>query len=497
MSLPVHTVEEVRAAESLLLARLPDGALMQRAAFGLAVEVAGLLARRRGRVTGARVVVVAGAGNNGGDGIYAGVELARRGAQVTVCRVASSLHEGARRALEAAGGTVVAAGTPQAGAAIAAADLVVDAVIGIGGSGGLRAPAAAAFADISAPVVAVDLPSGVDANTGAVPGDAVRADLTVTFGSLKPGLLLAPGCERTGDVALVDIGLAEVLPEPSVRTLEATDVARWLPRPAAADYKYSRGIATLVVGSAEYPGAALLAAAGARASDVGMVQLVGPASAAVASRYPDVVFGSPRERATTVAAGCGLGRDEGAAAALSAVITTSVPLLLDADALHILDRVALRERAAANLITVLTPHEGEFRALGFDPAGDRLTAARAAARELGCVVVLKGPGTVIAAPTGAAYIDTAGTSALATAGTGDVLAGLGAGLLASAAARGAVHSVDDAAACMAAAVWLHGHAGRAASAEGAVRATDVAAMLPECVARLRSPSEHAPDRSDL
>ncbi len=197
-----YSVETVRAAERELMARLPEGALMQRAAAGLAVACAELL----GRVYGSRVVLLVGSGDNGGDALYAGARLARRGAGVVAVLLSPDrAHQGGLGALRAAGGRV----SDDASRDIARADLVVDGIVGIGGRGGLRPEAArlARAAWESAPVVAVDLPSGVDADSGEVRGEAVRADATVTFGAYKPGLLIDPARERAGALRLVDIGL--------------------------------------------------------------------------------------------------------------------------------------------------------------------------------------------------------------------------------------------------------------------------------------------------
>lgn len=207
-----HTVSVVREAERALMARVPDGALMRRAAFGLAAECARLLPR----VYGARIVLMVGGGDNGGDALYAGAELAARGAAVRALLAGRGVHEGGAAALRAAGGRIRRfTGAPDEEADLLGADLVVDGLLGIGGRGGLREPHAALAllsASAPAPVVAVDLPSGVDADTGEVAGPAVRAEATVTFGTHKPGLFVDPGAERAGRVHLVDIGLSPELP---------------------------------------------------------------------------------------------------------------------------------------------------------------------------------------------------------------------------------------------------------------------------------------------
>ena len=219
----------VRAAEHALMATVPPGALMQRAAAGLAAVCAGLA----GKVYGARIVVLAGSGDNGGDALYAGARLARRGARVTAVAAGGRIHDGGTAALRAAGGRVTGPDAPDLPALIASADLVLDGLLGIGGRGGLREPypalaglAARAGNGPGGPlVVAVDLPSGIDADTGAVDGAAVRADVTVTFGTWKPGLLIDPGAGHAGVVELVDIGLGPYLPAPAVAGFQAADVA--------------------------------------------------------------------------------------------------------------------------------------------------------------------------------------------------------------------------------------------------------------------------------
>ena len=219
-----HEVAKVRAAEGALMAVLPEGALMQRAAFGLASVCARLLEQPYG----ARVVVLAGSGDNGGDALYAGALLARRGAAVHAITAGSRTHPGGAGALRAAGGSAarpVRAPVPEL---IAQADLIVDGMLGIGGRGGLREPYAALAGQAAgsrAIVVATDLPSGIDADTGVVDGPAVQADVTVTFGTWKPGLLVDPGAGHAGVTELIDIGLAPHLDAPDLVALQSADVA--------------------------------------------------------------------------------------------------------------------------------------------------------------------------------------------------------------------------------------------------------------------------------
>jgi hydroxyethylthiazole kinase-like uncharacterized protein yjeF len=504
-----YSVSQVRAAEAALFALVPEGALMQRAAAGLAAVCTDLLHAGAGGVYGARVVILAGTGDNGGDALYAGERLARRGAAVTAVQAGARLHAEAARALAAAGGRIVSVAPPRDPAAttvalqagrdgqpgpsdvspaaaggagdghqdrydagdevrrvIGHADLIVDGMLGIGGKGGLREPYATlaqlAANARNATTVAVDLPSGIDADTGAVAGPAVRADVTVTFGALKPGLLIDPGAGHAGVVEFVDIGLGPHLDgTPQASAPQGHDIAALLPRPTAESDKYRRGVLGLLVGSDRYTGAALLATGGAVRGGAGMVRLVTFPGAAAAVRpvHPEVIItelaretgtrsGSAglelqgghsqfpqdvgRVQAWTV--GSGMGTDDEAARRLAAVLATSLPVLIDADALTLLARH--RELLPRPAPTLLTPHAGELgRLLDADPAdieARRLEYARRAASELGACVLLKGSTTVVAAPgeLDPVLVNTTGTPWLATAGTGDVLAGLAGALLA-------------------------------------------------------------------
>jgi hydroxyethylthiazole kinase-like uncharacterized protein yjeF len=478
-----HDVATVRAAEHALMATVPPGALMQRAAAGLAAVCAGLA----GKVYGARIVVLAGSGDNGGDALYAGARLARRGARVTAVAAGDRVHEGGTAALRAAGGRVTGPDAPDLPAAVAGADLVLDGLLGIGGRGGLREPYSTLAGLVARAgdgpgrprplVVAVDLPSGIDADTGVVDGPAVRADVTVTFGTWKPGLLIDPGADHTGVAELVDIGLGPYLPPPAVAGFQAADVAALLPQPPGDSDKYRRGVLGVVAGSDRFTGAAALAVGGALRGGAGMVRLVsaGPAVAVVRLHWPEALTlatgdgsraGHEIETAGRVqawVAGPGMGTDEAARDRLAAVLSTELPVLVDADGLTLI--AAERGLLARAAPTLLTPHAGELaRLLGADPAqvaARRLEHARAAAAELGATVLLKGSTTVIApAGGGEVLVNSTGTSWLATAGTGDVLSGLAGALLAQGLA------VTEAAA---AAAFLHGLAARRAAA-GAVSA---------------------------
>ncbi|MFJ6719465.1 MULTISPECIES: NAD(P)H-hydrate dehydratase [unclassified Streptomyces] len=458
-----YSVETVRAAERELMARLPEGALMRRAAAGLAAVCAGLLPR----VYGARIVLLVGPGDNGGDALYAGARLARRGAGVTAVPMdPERVHPGGLAALLRAGGRV-------APAVPGRADLVVDGLLGIGGRGGLR-PAGAALAERIPPgavVVAADLPSGVDADTGEVAGAAVRADVTVTFGAYKPGLLIDPGASRAGAVRLVDIGLT--LPAADAEALQHADVAALLPEPGPASDKYRRGVVGVVAGSARYPGAAVLAVAGALRGGAGAVRYVGPAAVgeAVLARYPETLIGRGRVQAWVV--GPGLGDER-----VPEVLADPVPVLVDADGLRGLDPGALRARTAP---TLLTPHAGEAAALlgvrREEVEAGRLAAVRALAERYGATVLLKGSTTLVC-DGGVVRVNPTGTPWLATAGSGDVLSGLAGSLLA------AGLSAPDAASV---AAYLHGLAARRAASGAPLLAHEVAEALPSAWRDTRTP----------
>ncbi|MEU3396267.1 NAD(P)H-hydrate dehydratase [Streptomyces filamentosus] len=479
-----HSVETVRAAEAALMARLPEGALMLRAAAGLAAVCCSLLGK--GRVYGSRVVLLVGSGDNGGDALHAGARLARRGAGVTAVLLGARAHGAGLAAFRAAGGHV----TEDPYEALAAADLVLDGITGIGGRGGLRpeaVPVARAARGSDAVVVAVDLPSGVDADTGEVTGEALRADVTVTFGTYKPGLLVDPAREYAGVLRLVDIGIGPQLPPvPELEALQHQDVARLLPAPGAESDKYRRGVLGVVAGSERYPGAAVLAVAGALRGGAGAVRYTGPAREAVIAAHPEtLVHPGPPEKAGRVqawAVGPGLGDGPGARVAVTEVLAADVPVLVDADGLRHVTPEAVRGRSAP---TLLTPHAGEAAALlgtaREDVEARRLAAVRELAGRYGATVLLKGSTTLVCGPggTGPVRVNPTGTPWLATAGSGDVLSGLAGSLLAA--------GLDplDAASC---AAYLHGLAARrAAAGSGPITATEVADALRAAWQDVREP----------
>jgi len=455
-------VEQVRAAEKALMERVPEGTLMQRAAYGLATVVADLLRGDDGAgVYGARVLLLVGAGNNGGDALYAGAQLARRGAHVEAVLLSEHAHEAGLAELRARGGRVVTIDEAEE------PDVVVDGIVGIGGKPGLRPQAEAAVTRFPrAVVVAVDVPSGVDVDTGALDGPHVRADVTVTFGTHKGCLLLDPAAEAAGVVALVDIGLD--LPEPLVTALQAEDVAALLPVPTAFDHKYTRGVVGVAAGSAAYPGAAVLCTSGASSGLAGMVRYVGEAADAVRARHPGVVVGEGRVQAWVV----GSGGDDVAEQGLGRALADDVPVVVDADGLRHLGPGAGRD-------LVLTPHAGELAALlGVDRAdveARQLEHARLAATRYDAVVLLKGRHSLTVSPDGRARVTTSGLPWLAVAGAGDVLAGVIGSLLAAGLSGFDAASVGS---------WLHGAAATMAGGGGPVTPEGVADAVPAVVQRL-------------
>jgi hydroxyethylthiazole kinase-like uncharacterized protein yjeF len=450
-----HAVDQVRVAEAALMDRLPEGMLMQRAAAGLAVAIGELL----GGVYGRRVLLLVGSGDNGGDALYAGARLARRGAQVEAILLGAQAHRGGLAELLARGGRLV----DLAGAA--EPDVLVDGIVGIGGRPGLTDEAHVAVrAFPGVPVVAVDVPSGVGVDDGTLDGPHVEADLTVTFGTHKRCHLVDPAARACGVVTLVDIGLD--LPAASVTAFQAADVAALLPVPDPGAHKYTRGVVGIRAGSVRYPGAAVLCTSGAAAGLTGMVRYEGSAGDAVQARHPGVVLASGRVQAWVV--GPGGGDDIGDLLARS--LADEVPVVVDAAAL---------EHVRPGSGQVLTPHAGELAAmLGVERAAveaEQLAHALLAAQRFECVVLLKGRHTLIAHPGGQVRVTTSGLPWLAVAGAGDVLAGLIGALLAA-----GLDPFDAASAGS----WLHGAAATYAGSGGPVTPEGVADAIGAVVSRL-------------
>lgn len=491
MSRAAWRAVDIRAAEHAYRATLPTGTLMARAATGLARCCVELLVNRYGSVYGRTALLLVGIGDNGGDALFAGAALARRGVAVHARLFdRDRAHADGLAALLAAGGRVV--DSPPS-----TVDIVLDGIVGIGGRGPLRPPAAAVVSELrrvpatdgARPViVAVDVPSGVEADTGVVLGDpdagqAVHADVTVAFGCWKPALVVGSAATLAGHVDLVDIGLDDWLRgTPALRVADRDDIDDWWPYPDEDSDKYRRGVVGIATGSAGYTGAALLSTAGASAGPTGLVRYAGGASALIRGAYPAVIATDRVADAGRVQAwtcGSGLGTDARARAELRAVLAAPVPVCLDADALTMLadgttsgTADLLRSRTAP---LVVTPHDREFaRLAGSAPSGDRVESALALAAKMRATVLLKGDRTVIASPDGGAWVNRTGTPELATGGSGDVLAGLLGSLLAAGLTpqRAAVT-----------AAYLHGLAGRAAARRGAVTAADLARALPRVVPR--------------
>jgi ADP-dependent NAD(P)H-hydrate dehydratase / NAD(P)H-hydrate epimerase len=405
--LPVLTAEEMRAADAAALSTVSHQTLVERA--GTAVGHAAL--RLLGGGYGRRVIVVAGKGSNGADGRVGAAFLTRRGARVTV---------------------IAAADAPST---LPSCDLVIDGAYGTGFRGSYDAPGVPA----GVPVLSIDIPSGVDADTGAAPGAPFHATRTVTFAAYKAGLLQGAGPTFSGRVELADIGIP--LAPPQAELIEDADVAAWLPPRQRQSHKWSTALG-IAAGSVGMEGSAILCTRGAMAAGAGMIRLGNPGDPLAnwpteavrmrleGPRWADA-FLSATEKCRAVVVGPGLGTDPLTQEEIRTVIArTPHPLVVDADAITALGeakaaRQVLAQRSEA---TIFTPHDGEFaRLAGSPPSDDRLAAARDLAARLGAIVLLKGPLTAVATPAGTrpdVLLASAGGPALATAGTGDVLSGV-------------------------------------------------------------------------
>lgn len=472
----------VYAAEEALMATLPEGALMARAVEGLvAVTLARVTEMSAGHHGALRVVGLIGTGNNGADALYALAHLAEAGvatAAVTTDRV----HEGAQEAARQAGVTV-ASGVDTTDL-VAEADIVIDGVLGIGGR-----PEVPGFArdwieaiPAEAYVIAVDLPTGADPAGRAGDPAGVFADETVTFSVLKPVHLLPVTAPRCGRVTVVDIGL-EIESAPAAASLTRDDVSSLWPVPGPTDDKYSRGVLGVIAGSDDFPGAGVLSVTAA-ATGVGMVRYVAPRrpSDLVLAAVPEAVHGLDRVQAWVIGSGLAsdLARlDAEQRAATEAALASDTPVLIDAGGLDLLASIDLGMRRGRP--TLLTPHAGECARLLGVPRGaveaDPLGHARELAERTGAVVLLKGAVTIVVSPDDDVPVlaQSDAPSWLATAGSGDVLAGVIGALLATgldprtAAALGAL---------------VHGVAADDANPGGPIRALDIAQQIPRTVARL-------------
>jgi len=564
--------DEVRKAEEpLIAAGVP---LMARAAYGLAQVVLREVAARRaqgrpgaggpggarlrgslgsdglpgtararpargsgrGDVRGARAVLLVGPGNNGGDTLYAGAHLVQRGLTVTAVLASARAHEAGLARFREAGGHVASLAdlrVPAVVEAVRGADVVLDGLVGVGARGALRPPAGGLVRALAEArdaageqwpyTVAVDIPSGIGVDDGALPGPVLRADRTVTFGALKPGLVLPPAAGVAGVVELVDIGFPAApgaawrataprhawgAADPAagrVLRLEPADVAELWPVPGPGDHRYTRGVVGVVAGTGTYPGAAVLATSGAVLTGAGMVRYLGPESVGtrVLLARPEVVVAGGRVQAWVLGPGVPAldpdddGPDDegqarrifGALAAVTGVLSEDVtggrvPAVVDAGALTMLEH-----RLPA--FAVLTPHAGELaellRGLGHDVDRAAVEArplhwARTAHQATGATILLKGGVTVVAGP-GDVYTQADAPAWTGTAGAGDVLAGILGALLAGRSAE-VVRDETLAARLAAAAALVHGRAATRASAGGPVAALEIARAVPAVVAEL-------------
>ena len=481
--LQAWSAQRVRAAERALMTELPDGELMARAAEGIA-EVC------RARLTasgGTRVVVLAGPGNNGADALYAAAHLADAGCDCVALQGSWPLAVGEAASWSAAGVRVVAAdgdwATPLAGA-----ELVIDGVLGIGGRPGLPDETVAWVDAIpeSAYVVSVDLPSGQDPQGERASDSGVFADETVTLGVAKPVHLLPATEAAVGRLTIIDIGL-EVGGAPDVERLDFADVAGLWPVPDASDDKYSRGVLGVVAGGEDYTGAAVLCCTAAVSAGLGMLRYVGTPTPTglVRASVPEAVHGDGRVQAWVVGPGLdAASRARGSKAQLDvarAALDSDLPVLVDAGGLDLLEG----RRAGP---TLLTPHAGELARLltrlegaettraevGSDPLGH----ARRAANLTGATVLLKGATTLVVPPSStglAVRSQNDGPAWLATAGAGDVLAGVCGALLAAGLSPLDAGSLG---------ALVHGMAADRVNPGGPVRSLAVAHGIPEAVAHL-------------
>lgn len=563
-----YATATIRQVEYELVRQSPVDQIMKKAAGGVAEACAQLLACRAATATRQRVAALVGGGDNGGDALYALSMLQRMGISTIAVLATNGVHERALAAARDAGVSVFTpdftAGDRQIGVDVArqvsGCDVLIDGLVGTGGSGPLREPAAsivsvvaAALADAGsrvAPsrrtvvserhraatakparrpfVVAVDVPSGLGGEDGRVAGPHLVADVTVTMGAPKPCALLAPACHSLGEVRVIDLGLDLPPSAALVRSLQACDVGELWAVPGPGDHKYTRGVAHIVAGSADYPFTGVLCVEAAARCGAGMVRYCGPDDAALAvlTRIPEAVTAPGRFQASLVGPGLSAtdeARLDKAAEVVRLCRAARLPIVLDAGALrswrHLMRSLP---QAAPGELAVLTPHAGEAAdlltqfGLGSGHGGVARAEVEAApalwarrlADETGAVVVLKGAATTVVAPGEVPYVQRHAPAWTGTAGAGDVLAGTVVTAIAAAQARheeaGSELSLTQLARVSAAAVWIHSTAARLAAglevaeatggtgAEAAepeplgagrpIVATDIVAALPRAVA---------------
>ncbi len=479
-----YSTATVREVEQVEIDRTGNRALMLRAAAGVAAVARRELIELGGRVYGARVLILVGGGNNGGDALFAGAGLARRGAAVTAVSCLGEPHPDGRAALEAAGGRVI---TLDRADGDRPWDLVIDGILGIGGRPGLPEPVAALagrLAGHDVPVISVDLPSGVDTDTGATGDQWLRARRTVTFGALKPCHLVEPGRSACGEVIMIDIGLDFRPAKPELTALDVAGLAALWPYPGRQTDKYARGVVGLDTGSDRYPGAGLLSTLGAVYAGAGMVRFLGQdkPTELIATHLPNVVFAPGRVQAHVFGSGWGERKD--GERLIKDALDAGTPSVIDADGLRLLPGLIMKSGRLPSS-WLLTPHAGELaRLLEVERAeveADPIRAVRAGADRTGATVLLKGATQLVASPdVTPVLVAVPGPAWTAQAGSGDVLAGIAGTLLA--AGQPAFRAGQ-----LAASLQAH----TAALNPGPLPPQDLARRLPETLAHLADPSPSA------
>lgn len=508
--LEVLTPQQMAECDRLAIAAgTPGSVLMERAGSAVAAHALRML----GGAYGKRATVLAGKGNNGGDGLVVARKLQRAGALVKVALLtpAGDLSGDPLAMYERLIPLRVAVGSPSASLLVDAcgeSDLIVDALFGTGFHGSLSGAAAEwvrAVGISGRPVISIDVPSGVDGSSGEVSGPAIRADLTVAIEALKTGLIAGDGPTYAGRIEIAPIGISTEFVEPAAVVFEYEDVNRMLPQRAVTAHKWSAGSVLVVAGSRGMSGAAVMTARSALISGAGIVTACVPESIqpVVAAASPETMTMSLPETAAgaidedaleqvlagadrfgVLAIGPGLGSDPSTGALVTKLLKgIDKPVVVDADALNLLGNTAASVIGRRSAPTVITPHPGELaRMLGAkiaDVEAERLDVAGTVAGKWGCVVLLKGARTLIAAPDVPIAVNATGGPELATAGSGDVLTGIVSALVAQ--------SVPPAQAG-AAAAFVHGLAGSIAGSrsEGAgVTALAVAAAVPDAIEAVR------------
>ncbi|MFD6356672.1 NAD(P)H-hydrate dehydratase [Nocardia tengchongensis] len=485
------TAADVQAAVAKELETGAPDRLLRKAAAGLAVHCTAELETRYGRVYGRRVALLVGTGNNGADALLAGIILRRRGVRVAAFLTGDTAYAPGLTKLRAAGGRIIDADTEidAATCALAAADLVVDGIVGESGAGPLRGRAAQLVTALpNVPVIAVDLPSGTESDTGEIAGLHVQADITVTFGAWKAATFLPPASGACGELRFVDVGLPGIPGEPRVRRLTDRGVAQLWPRPTRISHKYLRGVVGVVAGSDRYPGAAVLACMGAAESGAGIVRFIGPQGTTdhVLNEVPESVPGTGQVQAWLL--GSGVDNDPSQDAAIDAALSSGQPCVIDAGALEacVRQRVNGHRRARADQL-LLTPHAGELaRMLSLigrpveraEVEDQPLRHGLELAEAIDATVLVKGATTIVVRPDGYVASQAEAPPWLATAGAGDVLAGIAGALMAG--GLGAFDAGEMAA-------FIHGRAAARAHTDrhgGPITASAVARALPSVIGEI-------------